>query len=416
MDILENQRIYRRAKSSDSRDSRHGLPGSIATANKRYACNEGFIRQIPQKPAHTKRRFVSNTPLFPDRPRKYSVPARPAPAKKVVDEPQNVQKTRKQASGFSFPLPSLMTMAVIVGILLFSLMALNWPGLSLPSPAALSLDSDDRAEKKLAEYAGIPLLNLTQQDFEYEEIPLDLIETFEWITYKVKRGDSVYKIALDHGISMDAIIASNNISNARRLAEGTVLRIPNIDGIPYTVQKGDNLTKIANSMNILLEIILDVNDIRSDAITPGQVLFIPGARMAPEALKLAMGELFIYPIRGRLTDGYGFRISPITHVRQFHGAIDLAAPTGTHVRAAMEGKVASVGNNRVLGQFIVLNHPGGYESLYAHLSVIGVKQGVSVRQGEKIGEVGNTGASTGPHLHFAVHKNKRAVNPLDLLY
>ena len=75
-----------------------------------------------------------------------------------------------------------------------------------------------------------------------------------------------------------------------------------------------------------------------------------------------------------------------------------------------------IGNNKVYGKFIVLEHAGAYESLYAHLSAILVKQGDRVQQGEKIGEVGSTGESTGPHLHFAVHKNKRAVNPLDLLH
>jgi murein DD-endopeptidase MepM/ murein hydrolase activator NlpD len=314
--------------------------------------------------------------------------------------------------GFSFSIPSLMTLAVITGILLFSLIALNWPGITPISLTDIGIHADELAERELAAFAGIPLLDAPVQ---YEDIPLDMMETFEWKAHKVARGETVYQIARDYGISMDAIIASNNISNARRLTEGASLRIPNMDGIPYTVKKGDTLTKISASMNIPLELILDVNDIQTDVITPGQILFMPGARMAPDALKLALGELFVYPVKGRLSDTFGFRNSPITNVRQFHSAIDLAAPTGVPVKAAMDGKVSATGNNTNYGKFIIMSHAGGYETLYAHLSVISVTQGAVVNQGVKIGEVGSTGFSTGPHLHFAIYKNKRPVNPLDLL-
>jgi murein DD-endopeptidase MepM/ murein hydrolase activator NlpD len=81
----------------------------------------------------------------------------------------------------------------------------------------------------------------------------------------------------------------------------------------------------------------------------------------------------------------------------------------------MDGKVSSTGINATYGKFIILSHDNGYQSMYAHLSAFSVKQGDYVNQGGKIGEVGNTGYSTGPHLHFAVYKNGRAINPLDLL-
>jgi murein DD-endopeptidase MepM/ murein hydrolase activator NlpD len=214
---------------------------------------------------------------------------------------------------------------------------------------------------------------------------------------------------------MDAVIASNDIRNARRLREGEELRIPNMDGIPYTVKKGDTLDKIAKSMGVPLEVILDANDIRSDNIQQGETFFIPGARMAPEALRLALGELLIYPVRSRVTSQFGWRISPVTGQRHFHAALDLAGSIGTPIKAAMDGKVSTVGLSPTFGKFIILSHDTGYQSMYAHLSVVSVKQGERVNQGSKIGEIGNTGLTTGPHLHFAVYKNGRAVNPLDLL-
>ncbi|MDR1410921.1 MAG: M23 family metallopeptidase [Spirochaetaceae bacterium] len=241
------------------------------------------------------------------------------------------------------------------------------------------------------------------------------METFQWQTYRVRKGDSVYKIAQAHAVSMDAVIASNGMSNAKKLYEGQEIKIPNMDGIPYTVRRGDSLLKISGSMGVPLTAILDANDIETDDISPGTVLFIPGARMKTEDLKLALGEFFKYPVRGRLSSPFGWRNDPFTGVRRYHAALDLAASTGTTVNASMDGQVATVGYNATYGKFIILSHSNNFQTLYAHLSATSVSQGTYVSQGAKIGEVGSTGYSTGPHLHFAVYKNGKAVNPLDFL-
>ncbi|MDR2095648.1 MAG: M23 family metallopeptidase [Treponema sp.] len=246
-------------------------------------------------------------------------------------------------------------------------------------------------------------------------VPLDLAEIFSAKDYRVKKGDTISGIAAAHSLSLDAVIALNGISNARRLREGQILKIPNMDGIPYTVKENDTLTKISRAHGVPLTAILDANDMDNDRIRVGMEIFIPGARMPKEELKLALGELFIRPIAGRLTSPFGWRNDPISGIRRYHAAIDLAAPIGTPVKAAMDGKVASVGFNATYGKFIIITHAGGYQTLYAHLNSTAVKQGDQVRQGGKIGEVGTTGYSTGPHLHFMVYKNNRAINPYDVL-
>ena len=283
----------------------------------------------------------------------------------------------------------------------------------------VSSEKDAGSQYNMALYAGVnpavtPSVNTNENSGE--NIPLDLIETFSWQTYRVKKGDSVSKIAAAFSVSMDAIIASNNISNARSLKEGEVLRIPNMDGIPYTVKAGDSISKISQSMGVPLEAILDANDIQDDKIDAGMNLFIPGARMKREDLKLALGELFIYPLKGsRLSSPFGWRNDPFTGVRSYHAALDLAAPQGTPVKAAMDGKISALGYNGTYGNYIIISHPGGYQTMYAHLYSTAVKKGDQVSQGTLIGAVGTTGYSTGPHLHFAVFKNGRAVNPLDYL-
>jgi murein DD-endopeptidase MepM/ murein hydrolase activator NlpD len=250
---------------------------------------------------------------------------------------------------------------------------------------------------------------------EAESFPLDLTENFAWQHYTVASGDTVEAIARRFGLSLDAVIASNGIRNVRSLRAGDRIRIPNIDGIPYTVKAGDSYSRIAAQFDVPLEAILDANDIQSEAITAGTVLFIPGAKMKSEELRDALGNRFIWPVKGRQTSPFGWRIDPISHTRLWHAGIDLSSNTGTPVKAAAAGKVSAAGWSNVYGNFVIVTHSGGIQTMYGHLSSIRVKKGAQVAQGGIVGLVGSTGRSTGPHLHFSVYKNGRAVNPLEIL-
>jgi murein DD-endopeptidase MepM/ murein hydrolase activator NlpD len=409
-DFIEVQHIRRKKKSSQLRNfisSSHASPGS------------GFVRQIQQNPASKKHRhksrisiFRTDEPKWTDRPEK-SVFSQPEASRA---EKQRTQMQRK-SPGFSFHVPSLMKMAVIAGIILVSLVALNWQGFSMPSSIVLN-PAEDEAERRLASYAEGALAQVLPVDIaeQGEALHLDMEETFAWLPYKVKKGDSVSRIATNFSVSRDAIIASNSISNARLLPEGKMLRIPNMDGIPYTVQKGDNLSKISKSMGVPLEVILDVNAMRSETIAAGQSLFLPGARMSPEALRMSLGELFIFPVRKDISSNFGWRKDPFTGEPRYHKGVDLKANMGTPVKASLDGTVSLLmRNDREYGNYVIMKHPNGYSTLYAHLSAFSVKQGDRVAQGQKIGEVGSTGRSTGPHLHFSLYKNQRELNPLDYL-
>jgi murein DD-endopeptidase MepM/ murein hydrolase activator NlpD len=124
------------------------------------------------------------------------------------------------------------------------------------------------------------------------------------------------------------------------------------------------------------------------------------------------------PTRGywRVTSPFGFRRNPITGAGQeFHNGLDLAAPTGTDVLALFGGKVIYAGNKgNSLGAYVLISHSNEFQTLYAHLSKIDVKTGDMVSQYDKIGEVGSTGRSTGPHLHLGVYINSQKVDPMKL--
>jgi murein DD-endopeptidase MepM/ murein hydrolase activator NlpD len=298
---------------------------------------------------------------------------------------------------------------VIVLCLLFCLGA-GFPAVLvinyIPSPEP---PQEAKAERIINQTSSLAAANSVE-----DEIPLDLTESFAWQTYKVASGDTVEGIARRFGLSMDAVIASNNLRNVRAMRSGEKLRIPNMDGIPYTVKSGDSYAKIAAAQGVPIEAILDANEIQSDEIRSGTVLFIPGAKMDKADLRRALGSFFIWPLTGKLSSGFGWRYDPFTSLRSFHAGLDISVPMGSPVKVATDGRVSSMGYNSVYGNFLIVTHAENYQTMYAHLSRITVKNGVAVNQGTIIARSGNSGRSTGPHLHFAVYKNGRAINPLEI--
>lgn len=123
----------------------------------------------------------------------------------------------------------------------------------------------------------------------------------------------------------------------------------------------------------------------------------------------------LWPVRGFLSSPFGIRISPFTDTEVFHRGLDIAAPPGTVVVAAASGRVARSGVDAQLGKFVVLDHGNGYRTLYGHLAARSVGEGAVVRQGDPVGAVGDTGKTTGPHLHYEVHVNGLPVNPVRFL-
>ena len=243
-------------------------------------------------------------------------------------------------------------------------------------------------------------------------------EPVSYSEYTVKAGDSISVISRDAGLSnISTLIAVNGISNVRYLREGQKLKIPSMDGLLHTVSAGETVEGLSVRYRTAVEDILDANDLDSYSLAPGQELFIPGAKMDSTALQRAMGELFAWPITAeyRISSRFGARKDPITGADSYHTGIDLACPSGTAIKAAMSGTVAKAGWSNVFGNYVIIKHIDGYQTLYGHMSKIKTKKGAFVSQGELIGLVGSTGYSTGPHLHFTVYKNGKLVNPMTLL-
>lgn len=110
--------------------------------------------------------------------------------------------------------------------------------------------------------------------------------------------------------------------------------------------------------------------------------------------------------------GFGYRIHPIFKVPRMHSGMDFTAPKGTAVQATGDGVVVKAEYNSGYGRCVIVKHGYGYETLYAHLDKITVKQGQKVKRGQEVGKVGNTGTSTAPHCHYEVHLRGKPVNPI----
>lgn len=120
---------------------------------------------------------------------------------------------------------------------------------------------------------------------------------------------------------------------------------------------------------------------------------------------------FAMPVTGRATSGYGTRIDPIHHTHSMHNGFDFAAKTGTQVGAARGGEITHAGPAGTYGNLVIVRHEDGFETRYAHLSEVRVQKGQRVETGQDIGAVGSTGHSTGPHLHFEIRKEGKALDP-----
>lgn len=139
---------------------------------------------------------------------------------------------------------------------------------------------------------------------------------------------------------------------------------------------------------------------------------MPSRELGPE---IEGAPRLVLPVAGRASSGYGMRNDPIKHAAILHPGFDLAAATGTPVGAAAGGKVVHAGPAGTYGNLVTVRHANGYETRYAHLSAVTVKQGDEVQPGQQIGAVGSTGYSTGPHLHFEVRHEGKSIDPAPLL-
>lgn len=240
--------------------------------------------------------------------------------------------------------------------------------------------------------------------------------------YVVKKGDTLAAIAKMFGVSTNTILWANDMVKGAALTEGKTLLILPVTGVKYTVKKGDTLASVAKKFGADRDDIARFNGISaSGVLSVGLEIIIPdGEVAATSAPARSAGSV------GKVSAKYsgpafaGYYIKPAACIRtqgtHGHNGIDLGCPVGTPIKAVASGTVivatGAGGWNGGYGNYVVITHPNGTQTLYAHLSKVSVSSGTTVAQGEIIGYSGGrpgtfgAGKSTGAHLHFEVRGAK----------
>jgi LysM repeat protein len=248
------------------------------------------------------------------------------------------------------------------------------------------------------------------------------------VEYTVAKGDSLWNIAQKFDIKMHEIISINQLDNITQLSVGQKLDIPVSEGavasgqktkptvsgtqeekpkdVIHTVQKGETLWGISRKYQVNIQSITSSNRIsESSRLIVGQKLTIPNVRNSSISARS-----FIWPLNGLITSQFGMRT--LGGRRDYHTGIDIDGNTGDSIRVVESGKVSFSGYINGYGNIVIVEHTGGYSTVYAHNSSNLVREGQSVNKGDIIARVGATGNSTGSHLHFEIREDGKPVNPL----
>jgi len=332
---------------------------------------------------------------------------------------------------------SLLEQAIVLGIDGSAAGGASWDDQFAAQRSLLGIDAAAWQEAGAIQTADLQLVPMAYQLTEEPELPLDdevvegpaeeLVEEEakkeeeppppakpQVLTHIVQSGETLWDIAKAYGTDVNTIAQLNNMGNVHRLSVGQQLSILTVVGVLHTVEQGETLWDIARMYNVGQEKIVEANELANpNSVQVGQQLIIPGARERAQRYQLVrngvLQQAFSWPMKGRISSRFGMRWG------RMHYGLDIAAPTGTAVRAAAEGRVTFSGRRGGYGYLVIIDHGKGIETRYAHNSKLLVKAGDRVERGQIIARSGNTGNSTGPHLHFEIRYRSKAVDPLKYL-
>jgi murein DD-endopeptidase MepM/ murein hydrolase activator NlpD len=231
-------------------------------------------------------------------------------------------------------------------------------------------------------------------------------------SYTPKEDEDIFRLSARCNVPY-AALATLNRANHPDMLTGPVL-LPTVPGLFIPETPSNDLERLISMSREMEEGVVITVPSKG---RPVRFLFFPGADLNPTERSFFLNRGFRFPLRSyRISSPFGMRPNPFTGKQQKHNGVDLAAPIGTEVYPAREGKITEMGNDPVFGNYIVIAHDDNWASLYGHLSVFSAKSGSFVTVNTVIGKVGNTGQSTGPHLHFELRKNGAALDPTRLLF
>ena len=242
-----------------------------------------------------------------------------------------------------------------------------------------------------------------------------LFPTLHVFEYARKPAEDLFSLNARLGLRYDTLATLNASASKDAFNSRSRILIPSQDGLFVNdPPRGDLEDMVLATRLAAGKKPLKLQVARNGKWQP--ISYFPDDSFSPVERAFFLRILYRSPIdKGRVTSLYGWRSDPFTGSREFHTGLDIGAAEGTPVHAARDGKVAEIGQNELLGRYVVLTHPGGYQTVYGHLSAINATIGEEVITGFILGAVGHTGLATGPHLHFEVRTSAGTRDPLQLI-
>ena len=239
------------------------------------------------------------------------------------------------------------------------------------------------------------------------------------IYYTVQQGDSISTIASQFGVSNYTLLWENNLTAYSVIRPGDKLAILPTSGLRHKVKKGETISSIAKKYSIDSEKIIEFNKLASvNDIQIGEKLFIPGGQVIQPKKSYTVRSFYQPPAAKVVSSGKMLWPTTCRYISQYyrwgHSAIDLACNFGSAIYSVNGGTVitAKYGWNGGYGNYVIVDHGGGVQTLYAHFTKLYVQSGQTVNKGAVLGLMGSTGRSTGPHLHFEIRVGGVRKNPL----
>lgn len=257
-------------------------------------------------------------------------------------------------------------------------------------------------------FALYPKITSYNNDNLFKQVQSDIIENskrimgekeilpLQFYTYYLEDNDTIFTVSSRFNLTYDTLATLNHIENQLFFTRQKYIIVPNCQGIYLSKKEYDGSYQVS--------------------VNEENLFFYPGKTFTGKERLNFLITPFKSPLKFMyITSGFGNRENPFTSVTEFHSGLDLKAAIGTKIYSPYKGRIDNIGYSEFYGNFLIIVHTSGYSTHYYHLQSINGSIGDVVKQGDYVAKTGNSGRSTGPHLHLEIHLDDEPINPQNLL-
>ncbi|MGL1894170.1 MAG: peptidoglycan DD-metalloendopeptidase family protein [Spirochaetaceae bacterium] len=264
----------------------------------------------------------------------------------------------------------------------------------------------------------VDIKNITLPDHTADVISKDSIQIYEssvqdslYTKALLHAGETLSTISIQYGVSRQTILQVNNIRDIKKIDTIAFLTVPPTDGYLHQLSARDTLDSLSLKYDVPIKDIFRLNNLKSENISHLDTIFIPGVDPLLQGWQSNLDRFFIYPVDGFISKRFGYHTNSITGITSLYQGLDLIPLEGDKVYASKSGYISRIGYSANYGKYIYIDHTGGSRTLYAHLDEVEISIRDSVKQGQVIGTVGNSGFTSRNKLFFSMFIKEEPINP-----